>query len=104
MEPLQEAQLEKLSRLTFQVIKLVFYFKDKEMEQPEHIRVFVDDTIVAVADGAGLKKSTRALSLVPLDIKPKLDMDIKKLEMIYSDAVSFATYYPEEGHGHKSIN
>ena len=101
IEPLTQKQLDKLSRLTFVVIRLVFFFKDDDLKhQPEHVRIFVGDTIVAVANGKELRKSERALTNVPLEIKPKVEMDLKKLEMIYSDSVSFATYYPQESHAH----
>lgn len=101
MNPLKEEQLEKLRRLTFQAIKLVFNFKDKEnLEQPQYIKIFANEILVAIADGDGLKKSEKALALVPLETKPKVDLDLKKFEMIYSDAVSFATYYPEGDHAH----
>ncbi len=97
MIPLKEQQLEKLRRLTFQEIKLVFSFKDKEnLQEPEYIKIYADDILIAVANGDGLKKSEKALNLIPLEIKPKVELDLKKLEMIYSDAVSFATYHPEE--------
>lgn len=101
MIPLKEQQLEKLRRLTFQEIKLVFNFKDKEnLQEPEYIKVYVGNILIAVADGDGLKKSEKALSLVPLETKSKVEIDLKKLEIIYSDAVSFATYYPEDDHAH----
>ncbi len=97
MEQLKEEQLEKLRRLTFQAIKLVFNFKDKEnLEQPLYIKIFVDDILIAIAHGEGLRKSEKALKLVPLEIKSRVELDLKKFEMIYSDAVSFATYYPKD--------
>lgn len=103
MEPLKEQHLDKLNRLTFHAITLAYVFTDKEnkvYDEPQYIRIFAGDTLIAVADGAGLRKSEKALALVPLEIKPKVDMDLKKLDLVYSDVVSFASYYPEEGHVH----
>ncbi|MBI2546362.1 hypothetical protein HYV81_04230 [Candidatus Woesearchaeota archaeon] len=103
MDPLKEQQLDKLNRLTFHAVTLVYSFIDKENkehEEPQYIKIMAGDTLIAVADGIGLRKSEKALALVPLEMKPKVEMDLKRLELVYSDAVSFATYYPEDGHSH----